>query len=97
MNQDPNSPNPNFPRFGQQEPQQYGLQNFDIPSGRESAIEQALGSSFFEKLTNPLVATTGLVVAGVLFAGLLYTFSGTEEQGDIPIVTAEATMYKDIP
>ncbi len=97
MNHDPNSPNPNFPRFGQQEPQQYGLQNFDIPRGRESKIQQALGPTVFEKLSNPFAATTALVVCGVLFAGLLYTFSGSEEQGEIPIVTAEATMYKDIP
>lgn len=97
MNHDPNSPNPNFPRFGQQEPQQYGLQNFDIPSGRQSAVERALGPSIVEKLTNPLVATSALVVAGVIFAGVLFTFSGSEEQGEIPIVTAENTLYKDIP
>ena len=97
MNHDPNSPDPNYPRFGQQEPQQYGLQNFDIPRGRQSGVEQALGPKIIEKLTNPLVATSALVVAGVIFAGVLFTVSGSDDAGDIPIVTADATMYKETP
>lgn len=97
MNHDPNSPNTNYPRFGTQEPQQYGLQNFDVPPSRQSAIESALGPTIIEKLTNPLVATSALVVAGVLIAGVMFTFSGSEDAGEPPIVVAENVLYKDIP
>ncbi|MEZ5814120.1 MAG: SPOR domain-containing protein [Alphaproteobacteria bacterium] len=92
MNQDPN-----YPRFGNQQPHQYGLDSFDTrPVRKRGFFEKAFGSGFSDKLTSPLVATGALLVCGVAFAAVIMAvYPGGETEA--PVVRADTLAYKEIP
>lgn len=93
MNQDPN-----YPRFGQQPPHQYGLHSFDTPSARRGIVEKLLGERIAQKFSSPLFATAAFVIAGVAFAGVIIAvYPDLPDQNDIPVVKAETLAYKEIP
>ena len=93
MNQDPN-----YPRFGQQEPQQYGLQSFDSPQRRGGRIQQGgLKEQIMERLGSPVFATAALLLTGVAFAGIIMAVYPGEDSVEAPVVEAETLAFKSAP
>lgn len=93
MNQDPN-----FPRFGQQPPHQYGLHSFDTLLPKRGIVEKVFGEEIARKFSSPLFSTAAFVIAGVAFAGVIFAvYPDSDSQGDVPVVQAETLAYKEIP
>lgn len=89
---------PNFPGFGQQSPQQYGLHSYDMPPARRSLLTKLFGEGGAQRFSSPLFSTAAFVIAGVALAGLIFAvYPDSESQGDIPVVKAETLAYKEIP
>lgn len=95
MNQDNQFP----PRFGQQNPQQYGFSSYDMPpAGKKGFVAKVFGDDIADKVSSPLFATGALLVAGVAFAAVIMAaYPDSPEDQDIPVVTADAMQYKEIP
>ena len=91
MNQDPN-----FPRFGTQQPQQYGLNSFDAPPARRGFLEKVFGPGVARKFSSPLFATGALLLCGVAFAGVIMAVYPGEET-EVPVVKADTLAYKETP
>jgi len=50
------------------------------------------------KFKNPIFATGAILLAGAAFAGILIaSYPSSNEAGDVPIVQAEATQFKETP
>ena len=50
------------------------------------------------KFKNPLFATGAILLAGAAFAGILIaSYPSSDEAGEVPIVQAEATQFKETP
>ncbi len=91
MNQDPN-----FPRFGNQQPHQYGLHSFDAPPARKGLMAKVFGPGVAQRLSSPLFATGALLLCGVAFAGVIMAVYPGEET-EIPVVKADTLAYKETP
>ena len=90
--------NSNFPRYGQQGPQQYGLNSFDTPPQKAGIVERVFGPGIAAKFSSPLFATAAFVVAGVAFAAVIIAaYPGADEEPEIPIITSEQIVYKEFP
>ena len=90
--------NNNFPRYGQQGPQQYGLNSFDTPPQKVGIIERIFGSTVAAKFSSPLFATGAFVIAGVAFAAVIIAaYPGADEEPEIPTITSEQIVYKEFP
>jgi len=88
--------NSNFPKFGQQGSQQYGLSSFDVPPTRKGFVAGFLGSALGRKISSPIFATGALLLCGVAFAGIMLS-AYNDEASDVPVVKAETLAYKEIP
>ena len=89
---------PNFPRFGQQSPQQYGLQSFDTPPAKRGMAEKIFGPRLGQKLSSPLFATSALLLAGVAFAAIIMAaYPNSPDDTEIPVVKADRTAFKAAP
>lgn len=87
-----------FPRFGQQSPQQYGLGSYDMKPPRRGLVEKVFGPGLAQKFSSPLFATGALLLAGVAFAGvIMMAYPDSKDDKDIPVVKADTLAYKDIP
>ncbi|MEM7650568.1 MAG: SPOR domain-containing protein [Pseudomonadota bacterium] len=90
--------NSNFPRFGQQGPQQYGLHSYDAPPRKAGIIERVFGPSIAAKFSSPLFATSAFVLTGVAFAALIVAvYPDSNDGGEVPTVTADTLAYKEAP
>ncbi len=91
MNQDPN-----YPRYGTQQPHSYGQPSFDAPPSKRGFIEKFFGPSVAHKFSSPLFATGALLLCGVAFAGVIMAVYPGEET-EIPVVKADTLAYKEVP
>ena len=90
--------NNNFPRYGQQGPQQYGLSSFDAPRGKQGFIARVFGDGIAQKFSNPLFSTAVFVLGAVLFAGIIVAaYPDGESDGEVPVVRANTLAFKETP
>jgi len=54
-------------------------------------------SGFKHRLKNPVFATAAILLAGAAFAGVIIASYPSDEAGDVPVVQAEATPFKELP
>ncbi len=89
--------NSNFPKFGQQRPQQYGLNSYDAPARKAGIATRIFGERIGQKFSSPLFATGALLLSGVVFAMIIMAAYPDGENTDIPTLRADQFAYKEIP
>lgn len=77
---------------------QSNFDNFDFDNFRRpiepSQDQQPFFARVANKFKNPVVATGALIVAGVLFAGVIMVSYPGDEKAGVPVIEAETTAFK---